>query len=76
MINVNAQPYGLIQATVTDTYGGKAINIMLTNEAADAINWVNQYRTQLEQERLMRQNNPVLQELYDSYQTALNLSQP
>ena len=76
MINIHAHPHALIQAAVSDIYGGKAINIMLTPEAVDAINWISQYRAQLERERLARQNNPVLQELYDSYQTALNLSQP
>lgn len=67
-----SDPY-ILSATVHDVYGGKKIYLHMNAELIDTIQWVRQHKAQLAHEQQMRMNNPDLQELYLSYQTALNL---
>ena len=65
----------LLSTYCTDNYGGKTIQLSLSPTVTDAINWINSYRLQIAEEERARKDNPVLQELNDSYKTALQLMQ-
>ncbi len=67
-----SDPY-ILSGHIQDTHGGKKILLHMSTDLIDTVKWVRQHKAQLEHEQQMRMNNPDLQELYLSYQTALNL---
>lgn len=73
MIKVFCSHPNIVSVTVSDTMGGQQLNVDVMPDILDTIQWVQQHKAQLAHEQQMRQNNPDLQELYLSYQTALNL---
>lgn len=54
--------------------GGVMIHTSLTPEVVDTLKWVQQYRRQLEQEQQIRASDATARELYDSYQTYINIT--
>jgi len=73
MIQVMAYPPDLLMAHVMDIHGGQHMDIRLTDDLVDTINWVKQYKKQLDREQQIRSQDPVAQELYDQYRTYINL---
>ena len=73
MLSINLMPPDFAYASVSDMLGGNHINIMITPEVIDAINWVKEYRHKLEKEIELRNNNPALATQWDHYQTLLRI---
>lgn len=72
---INSYPQDLIYSVITDGMGTKTITICLSQTVIDTVNWVAQQKIKSDIEEEVRRNNPVLQELYESYTTALKLLQ-
>jgi hypothetical protein len=73
MFNIIVDPPGFAIVSVADTYGGKQINIKISNHVLDTIDWVNRYRSRLDQEQKIRDGNPAVASLYEQYQTMIKL---
>ena len=76
MIYVSSTDNSVISAGVSPTSGGHAITLCVGTELTDNLKWIREFRQRLDIEQRLRAENPMLQELYDSYQTAMALSQP
>jgi hypothetical protein len=64
----------IINVSVMDVHGGKEIRLDLSPTMVDTINWMQQYRSQLEREQQLRAQDPAARELYAQYETYVNLT--
>ena len=55
-------------------YDSYHINIVFTAEFIEIINWVKKHKLELEKEKKLRETNPAIKELYDSYKTLVDLT--
>lgn len=71
-INITPSEYGYV--SYSDKYGGKVINISISTDVIEALNWIKNYRILLEQEEQVRQSYPFVNDQYLAYQAALRLA--
>jgi hypothetical protein len=64
----------LISMSMSDTHGGKMLGLHLDPGMVDTIKFMHQYRSQLEREQQIRETDPNARELYNQYQTYMNLT--
>lgn len=64
----------LLFVNVCDTLGGQQLSINLNANLVDTIIWIQQYRSQLEREQQIRETDPNARELFNQYQTYMNLT--
>jgi hypothetical protein len=74
MIRVACSHPNIIYVTVSDMMGGQQLYVGVMPDILDTINWVHQYKQQLEREQQIRANDPVAQELFTQYETYLNIA--
>lgn len=73
LINIIMQPPEIGYVSSRDTHGGKDFIIEISHEVMAAIDWIRDYRAQLQKESEARANNPALASCYHEYQTMLKL---
>ncbi len=56
-----------------DGYGCKQYVLVISHDVLAAIDWIRDYRIQLQKEANARANNPALASCYHEYQTMLKL---
>lgn len=64
----------IINVYETDVYGGKEINISLAPHIVDLLTWLQHYKTSLEQEQRIREQDAAARELYQQYDTYVKLT--
>lgn len=64
----------LLNVGLSDTYEGKYVHIDLTPQLVDTLEWVQQHRQQLERQQQIRNMDPAARELFDQYETYINLT--
>ena len=74
MIQITTNQPNVISGHVIDVMGGHMIQLYLTPDILDTINWVKQHKAQLEREQEIRAQDPAAQELFTQYETYLNLT--
>lgn len=73
-LNITSSDHSIISVSVSDTHGGKHIHLYMTPDLIDTVQWVKQYKSQLAREQQIREHDPAARELYDQYQTYLNIT--
>lgn len=65
----------MISISMSDTHGGKMMmGLHLDAQMVDTLTWMQQYRQQLEREQQIRETDPNARELFNQYQTYINLT--
>jgi hypothetical protein len=68
----NSHPH-LVHVSVCDSMGGNHLSVHVMPTMLDTITWMQQYRQQLEREQQIRQQDPAAQDLFNQYETYMNL---
>jgi hypothetical protein len=66
-------PHWFAHATITETYGGQAVNVNLDQDLAKDLIWLRQHKQRMELEAKAREENESVRSAYEQYQTVLNL---
>lgn len=72
-VQIDVYPHDFIYINQSEDWGKVKINITVDQRVIDAVNWVRDYKKQLEEEAKIRAENPAVANQYDSYQTMLKL---
>jgi hypothetical protein len=75
MLNVNCHNPEILGVSVSQIHGGERIDLWFNQNVVQNIRWLADFRKKHEKELQMRENSPMLQEAYESYQTLLALTQ-
>lgn len=73
MIKIEIDPASFGWVRTEDTYGGKRYVVYVQQEWIDCLNWVKNYKAQLDKEIRLRESNPALASQWDQYQTMLRI---
>jgi hypothetical protein len=73
MIKTASNCPDLVSISSHEILGGHAIELRMTTDMLDTLNWIQQYRSQLEKEAKIREQDPVAQQLWTEYRTYLDL---
>lgn len=73
-LTVSTTTPGFIHVHVSDTYGGKHLTVELDAEVMADLRWIRKYKQQLTQEQQIRSQDPAAKELFDQYETYMNLT--
>lgn len=66
---------GVIMVNKTDTYGGVDISVTMSQQYADDIRWLNQYRREYELEKNLRENSQAVKNAWEQYQVVKILAE-
>lgn len=69
----NSHPH-LVNVSVSDAMGGHHLMVHVMPTMLDTLTWMQQYRSQLEREQQIRQQDPAAQDLFLQYETYMNLT--
>ena len=64
----------MISISMSDRQSNKIVGLHLDAQMVDTIRWMQQYRQQLEREQQIRAQDPAAQDLFNQYQTYINLT--
>jgi hypothetical protein len=72
-VQIDVFPYDWIYINQTEDWGRVKVAITINPSVVDAVNWVKDYKKQLEDEIKIRSENPAVASQYECYQAMLKL---
>lgn len=72
-VTLDVYPSEWFHIYTSQEYDRARINVNVSQELVDSINWLKKYKAQLEEEAKIRSENPAAAYAYESYQAMLKL---